>query len=206
MVIALTLLSGAVCACGEKPRTQSQGVAENVETTQPQKKKPKAGVQKAVSSAKEKLKTKTVSVNAQGKVQPKVRPRPKAKAIKWDSNIQWVSWEEGRTRSAAEGKALCLVIYTDWCPRCRELGPVFRDAEVEALAQKVIMVKQNQDEKPAWLAAYAAQGRYVPRIIFFGSDGNPIPSITSGNQRYPYFYTPRSAKVLARSIAKAAGQ
>ena len=90
------------------------------------------------------------------------------------------------------------------CPRCRELAPVFRNPAVEAGAQKVIMVKQNQDERPAWLSAYAGEGGYVPRITFFGSDGALKTDITSGNARYPYFYTQRTAKLLAQNLGKAA--
>jgi thiol:disulfide interchange protein len=146
------------------------------------------------------LKAKAVSV------QSKPKKATRGKPVKWDSKIKWVTWEEGRALSASEGKSLFLVIYTNWCPRCRELGPVFRDAAVEALSKNMIMVRQNQDESPDWLQAYAERGRYIPRILFFGIDGQLRSELTSGNQKFPYFYTQRSTTVLAANMKKATGK
>ena len=126
--------------------------------------------------------------------------KPKAK---WPSNITWETWETGRQKAAETGKPLCLVVYADWCPRCRELAPVFGQKDIAELAKKFIMVKQDQDTRPAWLQAYADQGRYVPRVFFFGVDGQLRSDVTSGHPRFPFFYSSRNHTPLMRSMNRA---
>jgi hypothetical protein len=55
------------------------------------------------------------------------------------------------------------------------------------------------------LQQYSELGSYVPRIFFFGPDGNLRRDITSPHPRYPYFYTPRGVDALKRSMRAAVG-
>ena len=128
------------------------------------------------------------------------------KDAKWKSNLKWHSWADGRKESAKTGKPLCLVVFTDWCPKCRKLGPLFQDKVVERLANDVVMVRQDQDERPDWLNEYVQYGRYVPRIFFFSSAGVLLSDITSPIDRYPYFYTPNSVSAFRTSLQKALSQ
>tara|TARA_B100001093_G_C26795715_1_gene1000985 strand:+ start:1245 stop:1850 length:606 start_codon:yes stop_codon:yes gene_type:complete len=128
------------------------------------------------------------------------------KDAKWDSNLIWRSWSEGRKEAAKTGKPLCLVVFTDWCPKCRKLGPLFQDKNVERLANDVVMVRQNQDEQPEWLNEYIQHGRYVPRIFFFSAAGQLLSDIRSPIDRYPYFYTPNSVSAFRASLKKALSQ
>jgi len=125
--------------------------------------------------------------------------------IKWVDDIDWKGWSEGRALSAESGKPMCLVVYADWCPRCKELAPVFANPEVKALADKLVMVRADNDERPEWLAAYAQHGSYVPRIFFFDAAGQIREDVTSGHPRFPFFYTPRNLAALKASMRKAAG-
>lgn len=129
----------------------------------------------------------------------------KAPPIKWQDDLEWLTWSEARTQSAANGKSICLVVYADWCPRCRELAPLFADPEIAKLSKNLIMVRQDQDVRPDWLQQFSDLGGYVPRIFFFGPDGNLRRDITSPHPRYPYFYTPRGADALKRSMRAALG-
>lgn len=191
LLCATTLPLLAACTVSDVPKKTG------VDTQAEQKVKPKTHTNQVKQIEPAKVTKRNVS--------QKARPKRKAsgKDIKWVDKINWESWAEGRRKAAEEGKALCLVIYTNWCPRCRELAPVFASAEVEAAAKSMIMVRQNQDERPEWLNQYVAQGRYVPRILFFGKDGNLMTDVTSGIKRYPYFYTPRSQRSLLASMKKA---
>jgi hypothetical protein len=81
--------------------------------------------------------------------------------------------------------------------------PVFNDPKVEAAAQGLVMVKQNQDHRPEWLRQFSELGGYVPRVFFFGVDGELRRDITSGNSRYPYYYTQGGVDSLLRSMKKA---
>ncbi len=126
--------------------------------------------------------------------------------IKWEGPVAFTTWEAGQAKAKAENKPIMLVVYADWCPRCRELAPALQTAEVAALADKVVMVKQDSDERPAWLAPMTQQyGGYVPRIFLMKPDGSVREDLTSGHPRYPYFYTPRNADTLVKNLKTLAG-
>lgn len=111
--------------------------------------------------------------------------------IKWGSDVNWQTWDEGSKLAAKEGKPIVLVVYADWCPRCRELAPVFKTPEIVALTKDLVMVLQDSDAKPAWLKEkYGATGSYVPRILFLNADGTLRTDLTSGNGKYPFYYWP----------------
>ncbi|MCB9543256.1 MAG: thioredoxin family protein [Myxococcales bacterium] len=132
--------------------------------------------------------------------------RKAAAALKWPDGVEWADdWAAARARSAESGKPICLVVYADWCPRCKELTPVFADPEIVEASKGLVMVRQDNDARPDWLMAYADQGTYVPRIFFFGADGNLRTDLTSGHPRYPFFYTPTGKSALLRSMRAAAG-
>lgn len=126
--------------------------------------------------------------------------------IKWDGPVTFTTWEAGQQKAKAENKPIMLVVYADWCPRCRELAPALQTAEMAALADKVVMVKQDSDARPAWLAPITQQyGGYVPRIFLMQPDGSVREDLTSGHPRYPYFYTPRNADTLVKNLKTLAG-
>ena len=146
--------------------------------------------------------TSTGTVKAPSSSTKKSRSAGKPVA-KWPSNITWETWESGRQKAAEQGKPLCLVVYADWCPRCRELAPVFGQTDIANLAQKFIMVKQDQDTRPTWLQTYVEHGRYVPRVFFFGVDGQLRSDVTSGHPKFPFFYSSRNPKSLRQSMSRA---
>ncbi|MCB9535059.1 MAG: thioredoxin family protein [Myxococcales bacterium] len=126
--------------------------------------------------------------------------------IKWAGPVAFTTWEAGLAKAKAENKPIMLVVYADWCPRCRELAPALQTAEVAALADKVVMVKQDSDERPAWLAPITQQyGGYVPRVFLMKPDGTVREELNSGHPRYPYFYTPRNVDALVKHLKTLAG-
>lgn len=133
-------------------------------------------------------------------------PPANANAIAWRGPIHWQTWQQGRAQAQRLGKPMCLVVYADWCPRCHELAPVFSRPDVAARARHLVMVRQNYDEHPAWLTGDLARyGEYVPRILFLSPTGRVMANLTSGNPRYPYFYTPQRADRLMANMRAAAG-
>ena len=162
--------------------------------------------QTAESSSKTPASPVAVTQAVKKKSQPAQKAKQKTKkGIKWSAPIQWESWADGRARAAKEGKPLCLLIYTNWCPRCRELAPNLNDGELVELSKKFVMVKQDQGERPEWLAQYGQTGSYVPRVLFFGLDGQLKTDITSGNSKYPNYYSPRGIGLLKNSMKKILG-
>lgn len=129
----------------------------------------------------------------------------RADGAAFDGPIHWLPWELGLKDASAHKKPLCLVLYADWCPHCRELAPAWKDPEVVKLAKGLVMVHQNVDERPPWLARFGQLGQYVPRIFFLKPDGSILTDITSGNPRFPYFYQPQHLDALRSSMGRAAG-
>lgn len=124
--------------------------------------------------------------------------------IKWGDKVDWKSWKDGSAEAKKSGRPMCLVVYADWCPRCRELAPVFGEDEIASRTEGIVMVLQDSDEKPAWLKErYGEVGGYVPRILFLESDGTLREDLTSGNERYPYYYWPGNEH-LAKNLEKLA--
>lgn len=130
-----------------------------------------------------------------------------ADPITWDTPIQWTPWDSAVAKATAENKPICLVVYADWCPKCRALAPLFKDPKLLAAANDAVMVLQNHDEKPDWLdQRFGEFGNYVPRIFFLDKAGNVDRSITSGHPRFPYFYraNPEGLSQLVGSLQTAA--
>ena len=125
---------------------------------------------------------------------------------KWKSNLEWLTWSEGLALAKKENRPLCVVVYTDWCPKCKTLGPLFQDSEVERLAKNVVMVRQNQDERPEWLSRLADFGTYVPRFLFLNAQGDVLTDIKGPVDRYPYFYTPGHIAAFQQSLKRAVEQ
>jgi thiol:disulfide interchange protein len=126
-------------------------------------------------------------------------------AMEFVDKIAWRTWEEGKAEAAQQGKPIFLLVYADWCPKCRALAPVFADREIESLAERYVMVRQNADDDDAtWLdSVLGAYGSYVPRIFFFQSNGTVRADVTSGHTKYPYFYSPEQGGLLKKKMSDA---
>ncbi len=125
--------------------------------------------------------------------------------LAWGDAVRWYGWEEGLGLAKSEGKAVCLVVYADWCERCEELAPVFSQPGIAAMARGLVMVRQDQDEAPGWLRErFGEVGNYVPRVLFLDADGNLRADIQSGHPRYPYFYSHHVADRLLANMHTAA--
>jgi thiol-disulfide isomerase/thioredoxin len=136
---------------------------------------------------------------------PASAPKPAGAKVELPANVDWQTWDAGIARARAENKPALLLVWAHWCPRCRELAPVFGQPEIAALAKRVVMIQQNADENPAWLSErFDSQfGGYVPRVFLLRPDGTVRTDITSGNPQYPYFYVPRDSAALVKSLEAA---
>ena len=128
-----------------------------------------------------------------------------AEAIAWGNAVPWLDYETALARAKAEGKAVGVVVYADWCSVCRALAPQFTAGPVLEASPQVLWVLQNEDAAPEWLQqGFGEFGSYVPRIFFLRPDGSVDRDITSGHPRYPYFYLAGKPETLVASIVRAA--
>jgi thiol:disulfide interchange protein len=117
----------------------------------------------------------------------------------------WTPWDEALALAGRENRPIMLFVYADWCPRCRELAPVFESTEVQAAAGGLVMVRHNQDEPAPWLREVVGDSdTYVPRVIFLNPDGSRRGE-TSPHPRYPYFYTPGMVAALVANMRTVTG-
>jgi thiol:disulfide interchange protein len=122
-----------------------------------------------------------------------------------EGSVAWVALEEGAALASAQNKPIMVFVYTDWCPRCSELEPVFQDPTLVEAMSGLVTVRHNQDSGSAWLRTQAGDtDEYVPRVLFLNPDGSRMP-IVSPHPRYPLFYTPAMREALANNMRQAQG-
>lgn len=102
--------------------------------------------------------------------------------------IDWRPFDDGLAQAKAEHKPICLVVYTTWCPHCKNYSRVFEDARVVERARDFVMIRIDADQEPAIAARFAEDGQYIPRTFFLASDGTPDLDIHASRPRYRYFY------------------
>ena len=131
--------------------------------------------------------------------------RRNAPPIGFDGPVAWQTWEAGMAAAQAANRPVMLMVYADWCPKCRALKPGFKDTELVELSKKLVMIKQDSEEKPAWLNTYAEFGSYVPRVLFLNPDGSVRRELTGPNGRYPHFFAIQALGALKDAMRKAGG-
>lgn len=132
------------------------------------------------------------------------RPPEGAAAETWNAaQIDWQPYDAGLARARAQNKPLCLVLYTNWCPHCRNYSRVFDDAQVVERARSFVMVRANADEEPALAGKFVPDGGYVPRTFFLAPDGTLDPEIHAPRPKFLYFYDERSPAGLLGGMGEA---
>jgi Thioredoxin-like len=140
---------------------------------------------------------------------PELRPPnlPARKAVAgetWNAeHIDWQGYEAGLARAKAEHKPLCLVLYTDWCPHCRNYSHVFDDPRVVERAKSFVMVRANADKESELAGRFAKDGGYVPRTFFIGPDGTLDPDIHAQRPKFLYFFDERDPSSLLGGMEEA---
>ncbi len=122
-----------------------------------------------------------------------VQPAPANRGAEtWNaSQIDWKPFDEGVAIAKRERKPVCLVLYTSWCPHCRNYSHVFDDPRVVAKSKRFVMVRADADQESALAGRFATDGIYVPRTYFLSPDGVADPEIHAPRPKYQYFYDER---------------
>lgn len=126
-----------------------------------------------------------------------------ANGVTWNGPIQWKSYEAGLAEAKASGKPILLMVYADWCPKCRAWSSQFADPKLVDRASRFVMVHQNQDQPGDWSSQLESFGAYVPRIFVLNSEGKLREEFTSGHPRYPYFYAAQQLETLVAVMDRA---
>ncbi|XP_005108317.1 thioredoxin domain-containing protein 12 isoform X2 [Aplysia californica] len=113
-----------------------------------------------------------------------------ARSKGWGSRIAWMNLDEGMAKAQAEKKPLMLVIHKKKCAACFYLRKtVSSSSEIQALSKSFVMVNLDWFETLRE-KQYQPDGEYLPRILFFGPDGQVMYDITNSPQgRHKYNYS-----------------
>ena len=115
-----------------------------------------------------------------------------------DSGIAWKSYADGLALAAKEKKPICLVVFTEWCPHCKNYAAVFHDPLVGERAKQFVMIHVDKDQQPDVSKKYQPDGEYIPRTYFLKSDGTLDPDLKAPRDKFQYFYDEKDpASVLA---------
>jgi hypothetical protein len=136
---------------------------------------------------------------------PQSRPASTAPGAEtWNAaQIEWLPFEAGLERAKSLKKPICLVIYTTWCPHCKNYSRVFDDPRVVERARDFVMIRIDADKEPEFANLYVKDGGYIPRTFFLLPDGTPDFNITAGRDKFRYFYNEQNPAGLLGGMADA---
>jgi thiol:disulfide interchange protein len=131
---------------------------------------------------------------------------PSANGESWNATqIRWEPLQPGLEHAKREHKPVMLVVYTDWCPHCKNFSQVFGDPRVVALADRYVMIRVNQDQDDALSSRYSPDGTYIPRTLFLTPEGQLRADMTGNNPRYRHFLDERGAESLVQLMKRGVG-
>jgi thiol:disulfide interchange protein len=128
---------------------------------------------------------------------------PHADAETWNAaQIDWQPYEAGLAQAKAQNKPVCLVLYTHWCPHCKNYSRVFDDAKIVEKARSFVMIRMNAEEHREVAQKYAVDGTYIPRTYFLGPDG-ALADVHAPRPKFKYFYDERNPGSLLAGMDEA---
>jgi thiol:disulfide interchange protein len=112
-----------------------------------------------------------------------------ASAHDWnDGAIAWKGLDEGLAEAKKDKKPVCLIVFTEWCPHCKNYAKVFHDPAIVAKAKQFVMIRLDQDKSKEQAQKYAPDGGYIPRTIFLAPDGTIAADVHAPRDQYKHFF------------------
>jgi protein-disulfide reductase (glutathione) len=122
-------------------------------------------------------------------------PKPAHAGGDWnDAGIAWRSYADGLAEAQKAGKPICLIVFTEWCPHCKNYSAVFHDAKVVEMSKRFVMIRLDQDQNKDLLKNFGPDGQYIPRTFFLSSDGKLDADLRAPREPYRYFYDEAKAE------------
>lgn len=108
-----------------------------------------------------------------------------------------------KTEGHASGKPVMVLLHREGCSACYHLKSTFKtNNELQRLSKNFVFINCNSREEPSG-KGYSPDGDYVPRILFFGSDGTPRADIFNrlGKAEFRHYYVDAPSVVEAMKEA-----
>lgn len=130
---------------------------------------------------------------------------PLPEAEEWNGDqIAWMSYESGLAEAAAQGKAVFLLLHTNWCPVCRTYRQRFYNSSVVDLSRKFVFVLVDRDARKDVGSRYDKHCAYIPCTMILSPDGQPDERLQPGGRAMPYYLDVRSKWGLVAFLKAAA--
>ena len=114
------------------------------------------------------------------------------------SQIQWHDYDDALALAKKEGKPICLIVFTEWCPHCANYSKVFHDPKVVDKSKQFVMIRIDNDKNQELSKKFAPDGSYIPRTYFLTSAGVLDADIHAPREQFKFFYDEKNPEsVLA---------
>lgn len=131
-------------------------------------------------------------------------PKPAPNGENWGgSAIAWHGPDDGLAEAKRTGRPAVLVLYTSWCPHCKNFSNLFSDARIAEASKQFVMIKANSDEAEDFAWKYAPDGGYIPRTFFLKPDGTILSDIRAGDGQFKYFFDEKDPAPLLAAMDRA---
>lgn len=131
---------------------------------------------------------------------------PPRMAELWNgSQIDWREVGPGIRESNQTGKPVIMLFHASWCSSCKRYREVWKDPGVVAASKNFVMVLVDVDSDPDANGAFSPDGTYVPRTIFYTSEGDVMKNAHGKDPEYPHTIDLDDPEELRTLMEKAAG-
>jgi thiol:disulfide interchange protein len=133
------------------------------------------------------------------------RPTPPTPAGEsWGGGaIAWRTPDDGLAEAKRDGRPVLLVLYTSWCPHCKNYSKLFTDERIVTASKQFVMIRANSDEASDFADRYAPDGGYIPRTFFLKPDGSLLSEVRASDGQYKYFYDEKDPAPLLAAMDRA---
>jgi thiol:disulfide interchange protein len=122
------------------------------------------------------------------------------------AEIAWRDVGPGIRESTSTGKPVIMVFHATWCSSCKRYREVWKDSGVVAASKSFVMILVDVDKDPDANGSFAPDGTYVPRTIFYDSEGNVMSDVRGSDPEYPHTIDLDDPGELRGLMNKAAGE
>jgi len=120
------------------------------------------------------------------------------------AEIDWRDARSGIYEASQTGKTVVMVLHAPWCIACRRYRQIFKDPGIVAASKNFVMILIDADADKVANGAFSPDGTYVPRTIFYNSEGDVLGKYVGKDPKYPHTIDIENPDELRRLMEQAA--
>ncbi|KAI8789407.1 thioredoxin domain-containing protein 12 [Biomphalaria glabrata] len=121
----------------------------------------------------------------------------------WGTSFDWVPIDDAFAKAAKENKKVMVIIHKQSCKACRYQKSWFsRSKAILSLSTNFVMTNIEYSQA-ALHPKYSPDGSYVPRILFFDSDGTFLKDLMAPSKEEGVLYHYRDEQELLTTMKTA---